>query len=53
MPASISYSIYKRYKSGSDSVVDYKDFEGHNHYVLGLPTWKEEADYILDWIDRN
>lgn len=53
MPASISYSIYKRYKNNSDSVVDYKNFEGHNHYVLGLPTWKEEADFILNWLDNN
>lgn len=53
MPASLSYSIYKKYKNNSDSVTDYKAFEGHNHYVLGLPSWKEEADYILDWIDRN
>ena len=53
MPASLSYSIYKRYKSNSSSVTDYKEFKGHNHYVLGLPTWREEADYILDWIDKN
>jgi pimeloyl-ACP methyl ester carboxylesterase len=54
IPASINLSTYKRYKKGHpDSVADYKMFEGHNHYVLNLPTWHEEADYILDWVNRN
>lgn len=52
MPASLNYSNFKKYKN-TNSVTEYKEFEGHNHYVLGLPSWKEEAGYILDWIDKH
>lgn len=24
-----------------------------NHFVLGLPTWKADAEYIMDWIRKN
>lgn len=50
MPASLNYSNYKKYKH-PDSLREYKLFEGRNHFVLGLPTWKEEATYIAEWLD--
>jgi hypothetical protein len=34
-------------------VLEYKDFKGRNHFVLGQPTWKEDADYILKWLDKT
>lgn len=49
MPASLNYTNYKKYRD-SNSVTAYKEFSGRNHFVLGLPTWREEADYILNWI---
>jgi len=52
MPASLNYSNYKRYKDKS-SITDYKEFEGKNHYVLGLPGWKDEAGYSLNWIQEK
>ncbi len=52
IPASLNYSNYKKYKQG-DSVTDYKEFKGRNHFVLGQPTWKEDADYILNWIAQQ
>jgi len=51
VPASLNYSNYKKYKSGN-SVTDYKEFKGRNHFVLGQPTWKEDADYILNWLEN-
>lgn len=51
IPASLNYSNYKKYKN-KNSVTDYKDFPGRNHYVLGMPTWKEEAGYIAEWIEK-
>lgn len=41
---------YKKYKRNS-SIIDYKEFQGRNHNVLLLSTWKENADYILKWLD--
>src|SRR4051794_6760949 len=50
-PAHLNNRNFNAYaKNGS--VLDYKLFQGRNHYVLGQSTWKEDADYILDWIKR-
>jgi len=51
IPASLNYSNYKKY-SRSNSITDYKEFEGRNHFVLGQPTWKEDAAYILAWLRK-
>jgi len=52
IPATLNYRNYKAYKS-KYSVVDYVNKPGRNHFVLGLPTWKEDADYILNWINTH
>lgn len=49
IPAHMNRRNFKAYKQNG-SVLEYKEFSGRNHFVLGLPTWKEEADYILNWI---
>ncbi len=51
IPASLNYANYKKYKK-SNSITHYKEFKGRNHFVLGQPTWKEDADYILNWIGK-
>jgi pimeloyl-ACP methyl ester carboxylesterase len=53
MPAHLNRRNFNAYKKRTDSVLEYKEFKGRNHFVLGLPTWKEDADYILDWLDRQ
>lgn len=52
IPASLNYANYKKYRN-SDSVTDYKEFKGRNHFVLGQTTWKEDADYILEWLNKH
>ncbi len=52
IPASLNYSNYKKYQH-SGSITDYKEFEGRNHFVLGQPTWEEDATYIADWLERQ
>ena len=51
-PAHLNMRNFKKYVK-SDSVLDYKEFEGRNHFVLGQSTWKEDADYIINWINAN
>jgi pimeloyl-ACP methyl ester carboxylesterase len=51
-PAHLNKRNFNAYESNG-SVLDYKLFLGRNHFVLGLPTWKEDADYILDWINKH
>lgn len=51
IPASLNYSNYKKY-TDPNSVTDYKEFAGRNHFVLGQPGWQEPATYILEWLDN-
>ncbi|KGO94425.1 alpha/beta hydrolase [Flavobacterium subsaxonicum] len=52
MPASLNFSNYKKYKN-KESVIDYMEFEGSNHFVLGQPTWKNEANFIACWLENK
>jgi pimeloyl-ACP methyl ester carboxylesterase len=52
IPASLNERNYKKYKSKS-SVTQFVVRDGRNHFVLGQPTWKEDAQFILDWIQKH
>ena len=52
IPASLNYSNFKKYRRNK-SVTDYKEFPDRNHFVLGQPLWRENADYILSWIAKH
>jgi pimeloyl-ACP methyl ester carboxylesterase len=49
IPSSLNYDNYKKYKD-RDSITDYKEFTGRNHFVLGQPGWQEVATYVQEWI---
>lgn len=51
-PAHLNIRNFRAYEFNG-SVLDYKLFTGRNHFVLGLPTWQEDADFILDWLEKN
>jgi pimeloyl-ACP methyl ester carboxylesterase len=51
VPAKLNLANYKKY-SVAFAKVDYMEFEGRNHFVLGQPTWQEDARYILNWIEK-
>lgn len=54
IPASLNKKNYKRYlkKQPEGSITEYKEFEGRNHLAMSQPNWKEDADYILQWISK-
>ncbi|GAB3323757.1 alpha/beta hydrolase [Larkinella ripae] len=52
IPAHLNHRNYKAYQPNG-SVLDYKEFPGRNHFVLGQPTWQEDADYILEWLSKH
>lgn len=52
IPAHLNRRNYKKYKKDNGSITDFKEFAGRNHFVLGQKTWKEDADYILNWLQR-
>jgi pimeloyl-ACP methyl ester carboxylesterase len=53
LPASLNKRNFKRYKQNNGSVTEYLEVPGRNHNILGLPTWKEDAQQILDWIQKQ
>jgi pimeloyl-ACP methyl ester carboxylesterase len=48
IPAHLSKRVFNQYKKGN-SITDFYERK-RNHFVLGQPTWKEDASFILDWI---
>lgn len=53
IPPHLNFRNYKKYAKDNDSVLEYKEFPGRNHFVLGQSSWKGDADYILDWLERQ
>jgi pimeloyl-ACP methyl ester carboxylesterase len=51
IPASLNYSDYKKYGDGK-SIVAYKEFKDHMHFVFDPPESKAEADFILRWLSK-
>lgn len=49
--ASMNYNNYKKYES-EDSITGYKKFKERNHLFFEHPQWKEEADFILYWLQQ-
>lgn len=52
IPASLNKRNFNRY-SDKNSVTDFKEFAGNNHFVVGLPNWKETAQYIQHWLGKH
>jgi pimeloyl-ACP methyl ester carboxylesterase len=51
IPAHLNLRNFKKYPQNG-SLTEYKEFKGRNHFVLGLSTWKEDADFILEWLAK-
>ncbi|QEH39690.1 hypothetical protein [Chitinophaga sp. XS-30] len=45
--------ILTRVSQTNGSVTGYKESKGRNHYVLRLPAWKEDADHIMEWLEKH
>lgn len=52
IPPSLNYNNYKKYKQGS-SITNYKECKRRNHLVFDHPAWKEDADFILYWLQET
>jgi len=48
--AHLNWRNYRAYKAAG-SVTDYRELPGRTHFVLGQSTWREDAGFILDWLD--
>ncbi|WP_295123542.1 alpha/beta hydrolase [uncultured Chitinophaga sp.] len=54
IPPTLNERTFKKYKKNDTpgSVTEFV-LKQRNHFVLGLPTWKEDAGYVLDWIKKH
>lgn len=50
IPTHLNKRNFNRYPQNG-SVTAFKEFPGKNHFVLGQPDWKVDADYILSWLN--
>ena len=51
IPASQNLENFRKYETPS-SITNYKDFEGSNHLIFGESMGREEADFILFWLEE-
>ena len=51
VPANLCKRVFKSYKS-KNSVTEFIVRE-RNHFVLGQPTWREDANFILAWLHKH
>ena len=51
IPGHLNRRNFKRYKQNG-SVLEYKEFPGRNHFVLGQPGWERDAEYVAEWIAK-
>ena len=47
MPPSVNQSNAKHYSR--DTITEYYEFEGRDHWTCGAPGWEAVADYALEW----
>jgi len=54
IPARLNKKNYKRYlkRQPEGSIIHYKEFKGRNHLAMSQPNWKEDADYIIEWLSK-
>jgi non-heme chloroperoxidase len=50
VPPAIGKALVKKYRrTGSPSVVEYKEYPGRTHRMVGQEGWEEIADFALGW----
>jgi pimeloyl-ACP methyl ester carboxylesterase len=50
IPPSLNRANYRKYQG--PSAVDFKEFAGRDHFLIGSRGWEEIADYIDDWFKK-
>lgn len=53
IPASLNKRNFEKYRKANSGITEYRDMPGRNHFVLGQSTWKEDAQNIRDWIEKQ
>ena len=51
VPNVLVQKTIKKY-SDENSIVDYKFYEGKDHFICGAPGWEEIAEYSVNWLSN-
>jgi pimeloyl-ACP methyl ester carboxylesterase len=51
IPAHLNARNFKKYAK-TDSILEYREFPGRNHFVLGQPGWEGDAEFVLNWLNK-
>ncbi|MGA2159382.1 MAG: alpha/beta hydrolase [Dehalococcoidia bacterium] len=49
IPASLNKTNFNKYKNPA-SIVDFKEFAGRTHFIIGQKGWEEIAGYVAGWL---
>lgn len=45
--------VKTNHNKSADSVTDFKEFPGRNHFLIGQKNWEEMADYCMEWMSKQ
>ncbi|MES2657285.1 MAG: alpha/beta hydrolase [Verrucomicrobiota bacterium] len=51
MPAALNRKNFRKYQG--PAVVEYKEFPGRSHFIIGEKGWEEVADHALAWAEKH
>jgi pimeloyl-ACP methyl ester carboxylesterase len=51
IPAHLNNRNFTKYEKNG-SILEYKEFAGRNHFVLGQPGWEGDAEFVLNWLQK-
>lgn len=51
VPAEVPQAVVKRYSG--PAIVEYKEFAGRTHHIVGQTGWEEVANYSLEWAEKH
>ncbi|TCD26498.1 alpha/beta hydrolase [Pedobacter psychrodurus] len=52
IPPSLNYTNFKKY-SHTGSIREYKEYPDKNHLAMDHANWREETDFIIDWLNNH
>jgi non-heme chloroperoxidase len=53
VPPAVPPAGLEKYSHGGGGLVEYKQFEGRTHHIVGQKGWQEVADYSLKWVEEH
>lgn len=51
MPAALNRKNFRKYQG--PAVVEYQEFPGRSHFIIGEKGWEEVADHALAWAEKH